>query len=690
MARNDPVSECGAGWVAWDDEGKVEMTTWASSNLQGGMIVKDIRASRGTRKKILIVMAFMMGVVGFLGFRVVYIQAVHGEMLRERAYEQHTRDRLIRADRGNIYDRNGVGLAVTTTVNTVSVIRSQIEDADLVATTLAQVLEMDIDVIYEKIGRRVALERIKSHVPQEVATELRRLNIAGIIIDEDIERIYPFDSLAAQVIGFVGVDNQGIIGLEAKFDSFLAGAQGKILTETDARGREFADSQTIRIAPTDGYNLVTSLDVVVQRFAQQSIAGAIEAKDALRGAIIIMNPITGEIIAMANEPSFDLNEPFTINDSQLADIWGDMPNDQRMHHLNQMWRNFVINDTYEPGSTFKILTAAAGLQEGLVGLDTMFACSGYQVIGGHQIKCWRYPRNHGSVGFLEGTQQSCNPVFMDIGAMLGAELLYNYLKAFGIMEKTGVDLPGEAVGIMFPLDKIGPVEVATISFGQGFQITPLQLLRMASATINGGYLVTPHVGLRVVDNDGGLVEEFVHDRGRQVISPATSATMVDVLESVVYVGTGNRSYIPGYRIGGKTATSQKLPRGSRRYISSFLAFAPADNPQLIALVLIDEPQGAYYGGQVAGPVMKALLSSVLPYLGIEAVFNEEELEMDGVGQVTVPSLEGLNLAVASHMLYNLGLEAETFGEGKVVISQFPMAGEVINQSSRVILYIDTP
>ena len=345
------------------------------------------------------------------------------------------------------------------------------------------------------------------------------------------------------------------------------------------------------------------------------------------------------------------------------------------------------NDTYEPGSTFKIVTSAAGLEEGVVTTESMFNCSGFRVVGGRQIRCWRHPRSHGSVNFAEGVQHSCNPVFMEIGERLGAETFHRYMELFGFASRTGVDLPGEAVGIMFAPEKIGPVELATMSFGQSFQITPLQLMRAASATINGGYLITPHVGLRIVDDEGGLIQEFYHERGRQIISPDTSRILTDVLESVVYVGTGNRAYLPGYRIGGKTSTSQKLPRGSGRYISAFLTFAPADDPQVIALVLIDEPKGAYYGGQVAGPVMKQFLASVLPYLGIEPVFNEEELATKGVGQVIVPGLAGQSVAAAKAMLNTLGLEAEVFGEGRVVVSQFPMAGELVNQGVRVTMYV---
>ena len=427
------------------------------------------------KRKLLLFLFVITSVLAFLGFRVFYIQIVDGDMLQARAYEQHTRDRLIRPNRGNIYDRNMLGLAMTQTVASVSVIRAQIKDAEFVAATLSQFLDLDYDYVYQKVNRRVALERIKSHVDISVAEQLRALNIPGIVIDEDIQRVYPFSGLAAQVIGFVGIDNQGIIGLEARYDSYLAGQRGKILTETDARGIELLDSRTIRIAPTDGHNLVTTIDYVIQQYAEQTISKAVSAKDAIRGAIIVMNPQTGEILAMANEPTFDLNEPFVINNPELEAAWSDFTAEQRMNYLNQMWRNFTINDTYEPGSTFKIVTSAAGLEEGVITTESMFSCSGFKVVGGRQIRCWRHPRAHGILNFVEGVQNSCNPVFMDIGEKLGAEIFHEYMLAFGFAERTGVDLPGEAVGIMFAQENIGPVELATMSFGQSFQITPLQL-----------------------------------------------------------------------------------------------------------------------------------------------------------------------------------------------------------------------
>ncbi|MDR0958386.1 MAG: PASTA domain-containing protein [Clostridiales bacterium] len=622
----------------------------------------------------------------FMLFRVFYIQAFRAEELQAKAYEQQTRDRLITADRGSIYDRNMQPLAVTETVCSVSVIRAQIEDSELVARTLSEMLDLNYDDVLKKCKKFVALERIKTKVDKELADKIRALDIPGIIVDEDIKRSYPNDALAAQVIGFVGKDNQGIIGLEAKYEKVLSGESGKILTETDASGIELETGEIVRIPPKTGSSLVVTLDTLVQKYAEQAIKKAVEAKQAKRGLIVVMNPQNGEIYAIANEPSFDLNDPFTINDPALAEIWETFTSEQQMNYLNNMWRNFALNDTYEPGSTFKILTSAAGLETGTVNLGSRFVCSGGVTVGGRYIKCWRSPRSHGAESFVEGVQNSCNPVFMEIADKMGAETFYNYLLKFGLKQKTGVDLPGEAVGIMHPLTKVGPVELATMSFGQSLQITPLRLLTAVSATINGGYLITPHVGKAAVDENGQIVETFAYEKGEQVISAKTSDDMKEVLESVVSVGTGNRAYVPGYRIGGKTATSEKLPRRSGKYIASFLSFAPAENPSVIALVLIDEPQGTYYGGQVAGPVMKELLQNILPYLGIEPVYSEKELETDGVGEVTVPDFFGQDRETIRKTADTLKLEIEFTGKGKAV-SQFPPEGETVNQKSKITIQL---
>lgn len=639
------------------------------------------------KKKLLFIMGVFSVTLIILFARIFYIQTIRADFLQTRAYEQQTRDRLIAPNRGSILDRNMVPVATTETVASISVIHNQLEDEEEVARVLSEKLEMDYNEVLEKVSRRVALERIQTKVDKDLADEIGRLGLKGVVIDEDIRRVYPYSNLASQVIGFVGSDNQGIVGLEARYEEYLKGTSGKILTETDVRGREVSFSQSYRIPPVDGYHLVTSLDVVMQQYAEQTLQKAVENKEARRGSIILMNPQNGEIYAMANYPDFDLNQPFTINNSELEEQWPTLTYEERNNHLNQMWRNFSINDTYEPGSTFKIITAAAGMEEGLVTLDTMFTCNGYHVVGGRQVKCWRFPRNHGSLNFIEGIKVSCNPVFMKIAEDLGAEVFYEYLIKFGLNQKTGIDLPGEAVGIMHNLENVGPLELATMSFGQSFQITPLQLLTSVSTVINGGYRVTPNVGVRLIDNEGAVIENLEQEQGEQIISTETSELMKTSLERVVYEGTGNKTYIPGYRIGGKTATSEKLPRGNGKYVASFLAFAPAENPQVLALVLIDEPQGVYYGGQVAGPIMNELLTNVLPYLGIEPIYNEEELLMDEVVQVEVPNLVNMPLKDAQTILQELELEVDVMGEGEIIISQFPISGDYVNKGENIKIYL---
>ncbi len=579
------------------------------------------RPTIGAKKKLLVFL--FCAVFGYLLLfgRILFIEFFRAEEWQELAYEQQTRDRLITPKRGSILDRNGEGIALTETVCAVSVIPVQVKEKEKTAAFLAEMLELEQTEVLEKISQNVALVRIKTKVDTETAAKVRKAELPGVEVDEDVRRVYPYSEMAAQVVGFVGKDNQGIIGLEAKYDELLEGKQGKILTLTDSRGNE-VESKQDRIPPEDGKNLVTTLDVVLQQYAEQTIAKAVESKGAKRGVIIMLNPQNGEIYAMANYPFFDLNDPFTMQDPELAAQWDSFSQEEKNDLLNQMWRNTAINDTYEPGSTFKIITSSAGLEEKVVTPESSFYCRGFHVAGGRQIKCWRYPRTHGAETFVQGVQNSCNPVFMEIGERLGAETFLEYMQKFGFAQKTGVDLAGEAVGIIHKLENIGPVELATMSFGQSFQITPLQLLRAASAIVNGGRLITPHFALGIADEEGNLVESFVYDEGEQIISVETSETMKKILESVVAEGTGSKAYLPGYRIGGKTATSEKLPRRSGKYIASFMSFAPAENPQVMALVLIDEPQGVYYGGTVAGPVMQELLKNALPYLGIEPVYNE--------------------------------------------------------------------
>lgn len=641
----------------------------------------------GVKKKLLVfLLGAMLGFTLLLG-RIIYIELFRSQEWQEMAYEQQTRDRLIKPKRGSILDRNGVGIAMTETVNAVSVIPVQVVEKEKTASYLAETLDLDYETVLKKVQEKVALVRIKTKVDSTLAAEIRKAEVPGVMVDEDVKRVYPFSEMAAQVIGFVGKDNQGILGIEAKYDELLEGKQGKILTLTDSRGNE-VDSKQDRIPPEDGENLVTTIDVVMQQYAEQTIAKAVETKGAEHGLIIVLNPQNGEIYAMANYPFFDLNDPFTINDEELAQVWSTLSEKEKNDYLNAMWRNTAINDTYEPGSTFKIVTSSAGLEEGVVTPESTFYCNGFHIAGDRRIKCWRYPRTHGAETFVQGVQNSCNPVFMEVGERLGAERFLNYMKKFGFDQKTGIDLAGEAVGIIHKLENIGPVELATMSFGQSFQITPLQLLRAASSIVNGGYLITPHFAKGIADEDGNLVEEFQYEKGEQVISEKTSETMKMILESVVSQGTGSKAYIPGYRVGGKTATSEKLPRRSGKYIASFMSFAPAENPQVMALVLIDEPKGVYYGGTVAGPVMQELLKNILPYLGIEPVYNEKEAEEAAKEQAIMPEVIGMTLQEARNTLQKEGLSMSARGEGEVVQRQLPPSGETINKGTEVIVYMD--
>lgn len=638
------------------------------------------------KKKIIFYIAFFQMAFFILICRVFFIQSIKADEYQKMAYEQQTRDRLISPKRGEIVDRNNNPIATNESVYSISVINSQIEEPEKVASILSEKLELKYEDVLKKVNKKVALERIKTKVDKETADLIRNLNLVGVMIDEDIKRIYPNENMASQVIGFVGKDNQGIIGLEAKYDEYLKGKQGKILTETDSRGIELRNGSQERVAPTNGYTLVTSIDINIQKYAEQTLEKVVEAKGAKRGSIILMNPQNGEIYAMANKPDFNLNEPFTINNDDLKSNWANMSQKDRNNALNQMWRNFSINDTYEPGSTFKVMTSAMGLNEKLITPETHFNCGGGKTVGGRYIKCWRSPRSHGSQTFVQGVQNSCNPVFMEVGEKLGADKFYEYMQIFGFNEKTGVDLPGEAVGIMHKKENVGPVELATMSFGQSFQITPLQLLRAISSVINGGELITPHFGTKIVDENGNIIEELNYKKGRKTISKETSEQMKWILESVVSEGTGNKTYIPGFRIGGKTATSEKLPRRSGKYIASFCAFSPAENPQVIALVLVDEPQGVYYGGQVAGPVMKELMENVLPYLKIEPKYSEKELEMEETKEIVVPKFLEMDIKDAKKILTDEKINFEVIGQGEKVINQFPQPDEVIKYNGKVMLY----
>ena len=603
------------------------------------------------------------------------------DFLTEKAEELHNRERVIKCERGNILDRNGESIAVNKSVTCVSVIHNQITDKEKVIDVLCDKLELDYEFVKKKVTNRVALERIKMNVEKEVADEIRAYDLDGVIIDEDYKRVYPYSTLASHVIGFVGKDNQGIIGLEVKYDEYLKGEVGMILTKTNAKGIEIENVAEGRKEPIPGNHLVTSLDINIQKYAEQALEKVLISKNANRGSIIVMNPQNGEIYAMANKPDFDLNDPFYLGDLQVAST------EEQQNILNQIWRNYCINDTYEPGSTFKVVTASAGLEQGVVKLDDTFFCPGYSIVADRRIRCHK-AGGHGSETFVEGVQNSCNPVFMAVAERLGVDNFLKYFEKFGLLTKTGIDLPGEAVSIMHKKANIGPVELATMSFGQSFQITPLQLIRAGSAVVNGGRLVTPHFGIEILNPEGESIETLKYDNSKTAISKETSDTMATLLESVVSEGTGRRCYVPGYKVGGKTATSEKLPRSSNKYISSFLGFAPADNPQVIALVLVDEPIGIYYGGTVAAPVIRELYENILPYLGINPQYVERDFDEFKIGEITIPNLIGKNIDEASKILKDIELEIVNLGDGETITEQFPLPDDKVNRDSKLILFAE--
>ncbi|MCI5699461.1 MAG: peptidoglycan glycosyltransferase [Lachnospiraceae bacterium] len=567
------------------------------------------------RKKVLLV--FLICAVMLLGLagRLVYLMVFKGEYYTEKAETLHERERDIKAARGRILDANGVILADNRTVCTVSAIHSQIEDPEAVIAMLQKELGIDEAAARKRVEKVSSIERVKTNVDKAIGDRIRAYGLAGVKVDEDYKRYYPFGSLASKVLGFTGGDNQGIIGLEVTYDDILTGINGQILTLTDARGIELDGAGERRVEPVPGYDLQISLDYNIQMYAQQAALKVMEEKQAERVSIILMNPQNGEIYAMVNVPEFDLNDPFTLPFDVSVEN-GENREQSIQDALNRMWRNPAINDTYEPGSTFKIFTAAAGLEEGVVTLEDRFQCGGYRVVEDRRIHCHKRS-GHGSESFLEGAQNSCNPVFIDVGLRLGVDNVYKYFEKMNLLEKTGIDLPGEAATIMHKKENVGLVELATISFGQSFQITPIQLLTMASMVVNGGTQVTPHFGVRVLDENGQIVETLQYESEENVISKETSDTMRYILEHVVSDGSGKNAYIEGYAIGGKTATSQTLPRSANRYISSFVGFAPAQDPQIIGACIITDPKGIYYGGTIAAPVIRDIYENILPYLGIQ-------------------------------------------------------------------------
>lgn len=574
------------------------------------------------RRKIMIIFVAVLLLMVFLMGRLVYLMIFCSEYYGVRAENLHERERDIKAARGNIYDRNGVVLAENKTVCTISVIHSQIEDPEKVIAVLTKELGMSEETVRKRVEKVSSIERIKTNVEKETGDAIRSYELAGVKIDEDYKRYYPYNELASKVIGFTGGDNQGIIGIEVKYDEYLEGINGKILTLTDARGVEIKNAGERRSEPVEGDDLYLSLDYNIQMYAAQAAVKVREEKQADSVSILVMNPQNGEILAMVNEPEFNLNEPFALNtenDTELSE-------EEKQDALNKMWRNQCINDTYEPGSTFKIITASAALEEGKVSLSDQFNCPGYKIVEDRRIRCHKVG-GHGAEDFTHGIMNSCNPVFIEIGLRIGSDRFCDYFEQFGLLSRTNIDLPGEASTIMHKKENIGQVELATMSFGQSFQITPIQLATTVSSIINGGNRVTPHFGVETKNAEGEVTHTFVYGQKEHIVSEETSTTMRYLLEKVVSEGSGKNAALEGFSIGGKTATSQTLPRSEKRYISSFLGFAPADDPQVLALIIINNPQGVYYGGTIAAPVCRDLFSNILPYLGIEQALVTEDAEI---------------------------------------------------------------
>lgn len=580
----------------------------------------DIKGENLTkhRKNIAVLwLLIAIAVTGLLG-RLAFLMILRSEHYSQMALELHQRERSIKAARGRILDVKGNVIADNRTVCTVSVIYNQVKDREKVIEELSSLLEINLETVRKKVEKRSVREIIKTNVDKETGDAVRRLKLPGVKVDEDYKRYYPYGSLASKVLGFTGGDNQGVIGLEVEYDDYLKGINGKILTMTDARGVEMENGAEDRLEPVAGNDLRLTLDMEIQQYAQQLAYQTLEKKNAKKVSIIVMNPQTGGIYAMVNVPEFDLNDPFTPDQNLRSEVLqkeaAERPAGIKQQELlNAMWRNTCINDTYEPGSTFKIITAAAGLEEGVVKLTDHFSCPGFRVVEDRRIRCHKVG-GHGAETFLQGVMNSCNPVFIDVGQRLGRDAYYKYFIQFGLKGKTGIDLPGEASTIMHKKENIGPVELATISFGQSFQITPIQLITTAASIINGGRRVTPHFAAGTVSPDGEEYKAFSYPAGKRILSEETSAVMRYVLEKVVAEGSGRKAAVEGFSIGGKTATSEKLPRSRKKYISSFLGFAPAENPQVIALITIDEPEGIYYGGTIAAPVIGTLFENILPYL----------------------------------------------------------------------------
>ena len=585
-----------------------------SKNLFFGVFMRN---KTYNKKKMLVVFLSALLMIFFLIARLVYLMIFDAAYYQQKAKTLHEREREIKAARGEIIDRNGKVLATNKAVCTISVIHSQITDPDRVIQVLADELGIEKEMIRKRIEKVSSREKIKTNVEKETGDRIRAYELDGVKVDEDFKRYYPYGNLASKVLGFTGGDNQGIIGLEVKYENYLKGVNGMILTTTDARGIELADTMEDRVEPVSGDTLQVSLDYNIQEYAQQAAEKVMEEKQADAVVILILNPKTGEIYACVNAPEFDLNAPFTLPEGTDAAL----NDEEKQAMLNQMWRNRSINDTYEPGSIFKVFTASAALEEGVVKEEDTFYCPGYKLVEDRRIRCAR-TTGHGSETFVQGVQNSCNPVFIEVGMRLGTENFYKYFEKFGLMGKTGVDLPGEAATIMHKKENVGQVELATMSFGQSFQVTPMQMATTVCSLVNGGKRITPHFGVAVYDSESGDKEETIsYGKRKRILSKETSEKMRKILETVVSEGGGKKAQIEGYRIGGKTATSQTLPRSANRYIGSFIGFAPADDPQVAAMAIIYNPQGIYYGGTIAAPVVRDIFDNILPYLGIEREEN---------------------------------------------------------------------
>lgn len=631
---------------------------------------------------IVVIIVFLM--IGSLFGRLAYLMIFKSEYYGVKAQELHERERPIKAKRGVLYDANGIEIASNKPVTTISVIHSQITDPERVIDVLCKELNLSDETVRKRVEKVSSIERIKSNISKEIGDKIREYDLDGVMVDEDYQRAYPFESLASKVLGFTGSDNQGIIGLESYYDKYLKGIDGMILTLTTAKGVEIENAAEGRQEPIDGKSINLSLDINIQTYAQQVAEKVYQAKQAKSVKIIVMNPQNGEIMAMVNYPEFNLNDPFTLN----YETTETMTEAQKTQALNEMWRNACISDTFEPGSSFKIVTATAALEEGVVSLSDTFQCPGFKIVEDRHIRCHK-KGGHGSETFVDGIKNSCNPVFMILGERLGATNMYKYFNRLGLFQKSGVDLPGEAGSIMHKLSNVKPVELATMSFGQGFQITPLQLLTSVSSVVNGGTQITPHFGVSVVNYDGSLYKELEYPTKEGVVSKETSETMKSLLEQVVSSGTGHRAYLPGFQIGGKTATSEKLPRGNGKYIASFVGFAPAKNPQVLAIAMIDEPQGLYYGGVIAAPVIQELFDNILPYLGIEPDYNEEEIKTNNIGEMTIPSFIGKTEKEVEELAKAFGITSIYYAsEGDIVTEQFPLEGEVVGKNTDLILYME--